>query len=130
LQADLEAGLARPFALARLADMEKLLPFRPRWPRNICAYGSQLCGSQACGSQVGAIKAETSPTRRHRRPEPVRFFPPELGVNIVDAKTAGQAVRYLGHEPGDNISQTSKSPNPYADPYANRKGRFLLKKPP
>ncbi len=111
------AELAKPFALARLADVEKLLPFRPRWPRHVGAHSSHK----------GSTAKNPRQARQVSRHHPVRFFPSELGVSALSSKTDGQkAAKNQANDPPDKFSQTTKSPKT-----DNRhQSQQTLKKPP
>jgi len=92
-------GPRKPFALARLEDVEKLLPFRPRWPRTIepvftTETGNLRHGARLAGAEHMGKLQQPNPPNPANSHKPVRFFPSELGVIIREAKTANPAQKH------------------------------------
>jgi len=106
----------KPFALAKLSQVEKLLPFRPRWPRNTGRAVSQDTGNLRRGLRLTGCghSDKTQPSRppcqKDPRPqEPVRFFPCELGVNILEpeSKDKTQNQKYVEAPPAQFAEKLS-----------------------
>ncbi|PHS41554.1 MAG: hypothetical protein COA91_01910 [Robiginitomaculum sp.] len=106
----------KPFALAKLSQVEKLLPFRPRWPRNTGRAVSQDTGNLRRGLPLTGCghSDKTQPSRppcqKDPRPqEPVRFFPCELGVNILEpeSKDKIQNQKYVEAPPAQFAEKLS-----------------------
>ncbi|MBL4854389.1 MAG: hypothetical protein JKY25_09140 [Robiginitomaculum sp.] len=92
------------FALVRLSEVEKLLPFRPRWPRNIRPAFSSDTGNLRHAARTAnhlaslELSEKPHPARTPRPQKPIRFFPSELGVSVREPKIENPAQKY-GEDP-------------------------------
>jgi len=111
----------KPFALVRLAEVEKLLPFRPRWPRNIRRLASVDTGNVRHAVRLEnhlANLGHSDKTQQSRPPhpqrprpqKPIRFFPSELGVKIRDPETK-KGMQKHGENPPAKLAKANK-PDP------------------
>jgi len=88
----------KAFALVRVSEIEKLLPFRPRWPRNVRRVVSDETGNVRRAARLTGCENSGKPHKP--RPQPVRFFPSEIGVKIREPEPKGQTgTRKYGEEP-------------------------------
>jgi len=108
----------KAFALVRMSEVEKLLPFRPRWPRNtgrvVQEAGYAPCVDtgnvrHAARLRRPGISNKTQHPRPPRGEQPVRFFPSELGVNIREPD-AQQATQKYGEDPPPNLPKKPGRP--------------------
>jgi len=101
----------KAFALARLSEVEKLLPFRPRWPRNVRRVVSDETGNVRHAVRLTSFEHSVKPQK------PVRFFPSEIGVKIrvPEIKSQKVAQKYIEAPPAqlpENPPRNLDGPNP------------------
>jgi len=97
--------IGKPFALVRLSEVEKLLPFRPRWPRNIRPVFSSGTGNLRHAARLACTEHANKPhpARPVHPQKPIRFFPSELGIKTREPEAEQVAQKY-GEKPPPEIS--------------------------
>jgi len=92
--------IGKPFALVRLSEVEKLLPFRPRWPRKVRPVFSSNTGNLRHAARLVCTEysEKPHPARPVHPQKPIRFFPSELGIKTREP-AAEQAAQKYGEDP-------------------------------
>jgi len=121
------------FALAQLSEVEKLLPFRPRWPRRVRKIVSGETGNVRHGARLTSFGHSGKPQQSHQsrplRPQkPVRFFPSEIGVKIreLHAEPPKVAQKRNAQEYGEDPPAKMAGPS---KPGLNGSGKYPRQNP-